>query len=218
MKAEVENMDRESAYFRLQLTRPETIAYALSDSPVGWAAYMLDKWQKWTDTRKRPFETVCNRDLLLTEVMLFLVTDSIATSIWPRPALHRNPERRLPSSTSTQSTASRHPGPSHVRPAQVGHRGYATLRIGAQGLLGGVEQHAQPPGGVGRHRRGGTEAEPGRRNAGRRGPQRGRGARQPCRTPQQQPSRRRCGGALHRETHYSASSRGRSRRRHSGPS
>src|SRR5439155_8739127 len=83
VKAKVENMDRESAYFRLQLTRPETIAYALSDSPVGWAAYMLDKWQKWTDTRKRPFETVYNRDLLLTEVMLFLVTDSIATSIWP---------------------------------------------------------------------------------------------------------------------------------------
>jgi pimeloyl-ACP methyl ester carboxylesterase len=82
-KAEVENMDRESAYFRLQFTRPETIAYALSDSPVGWAAYMLDKWQKWTDTRKRPFETVYSRDLLLTEVMLFLVTDSVATSIWP---------------------------------------------------------------------------------------------------------------------------------------
>lgn len=82
-KAEVENMDRESAYFRLQLTRPETIAYALSDSPVGWAAYMLDKWQKWTDTRNTPFESIYDRDLLLTEVMLFLVTESVATSIWP---------------------------------------------------------------------------------------------------------------------------------------
>jgi hypothetical protein len=38
VKAEVD-MDRESgAYFRLQLTRPETIAYALTDSPLGWAA------------------------------------------------------------------------------------------------------------------------------------------------------------------------------------
>ena len=34
VRAEVENMERESAYFRLQLTRPETIAYALTDSPV----------------------------------------------------------------------------------------------------------------------------------------------------------------------------------------
>jgi microsomal epoxide hydrolase len=83
VKAEVENMDRESAYFRLQLTRPETITYALSDSPVGWAAYMLDKWQKWTDTRNKPFESIYGRDRLLTEVMLFLVTDSVATSIWP---------------------------------------------------------------------------------------------------------------------------------------
>jgi pimeloyl-ACP methyl ester carboxylesterase len=83
VKAEVENMDRESAYFRLQLTRPETITYALSDSPIGWAAYMLDKWQKWTDTRERPFQSIYDRDRLLTEVMLYLVTDSVATSIWP---------------------------------------------------------------------------------------------------------------------------------------
>jgi hypothetical protein len=62
-KAEVENMDRESAYFRLQLTRPETVTYALTDSPVGWAAYMLDKWQKWTDTRERPFPSRMSFDL-----------------------------------------------------------------------------------------------------------------------------------------------------------
>jgi pimeloyl-ACP methyl ester carboxylesterase len=83
VKAEVENMDRESAYFRLQLTRPETVTYALTDSPVGWAAYMLDKWQKWTDTREQPFQSIYHRDRLLTEVMLFVVTDSAATSIWP---------------------------------------------------------------------------------------------------------------------------------------
>jgi pimeloyl-ACP methyl ester carboxylesterase len=82
-KAEVARMEQESAYFRLQNTRPETITYSLSDSPVGWAAYMLDKWQKWTDTKKRPFDKVYDRDRLLTEVMLFLVTNSVATSIWP---------------------------------------------------------------------------------------------------------------------------------------
>ena len=36
VKSEVEHMDSESAYFRLQATRPETITYALADSPVGW--------------------------------------------------------------------------------------------------------------------------------------------------------------------------------------
>lgn len=82
-RAEVETMDRESAYFRLQHTRPETLVYALSDSPVGWAAYMLDKWQKWTDTRQRPFTAVYSREQLLTEVMLYLVNDSVATAMWP---------------------------------------------------------------------------------------------------------------------------------------
>jgi pimeloyl-ACP methyl ester carboxylesterase len=83
VQTEVAGMDRESAYFRLQFTRPETVAYALTDSPVGWAAYMLDKWQKWTDTRERPFGAIYDRDRLLTEVMLYLVTDTVATSIWP---------------------------------------------------------------------------------------------------------------------------------------
>ncbi|GAB3434865.1 epoxide hydrolase family protein [Flindersiella endophytica] len=82
-QTEVELLDREFAYFRLQLTRPETIAYALTDSPVGLAAYVLDKWQKWTDTRQRPFEAIYSRDRLLTEVMLYALTDTIATSIWP---------------------------------------------------------------------------------------------------------------------------------------
>jgi microsomal epoxide hydrolase len=76
-------MERESAYFHLQFTRPETLAYALTDSPVGFAAYVLDKWQKWTDTRQRPFEAIYTADRLLTEVMIFLVTDSAATSLWP---------------------------------------------------------------------------------------------------------------------------------------
>jgi microsomal epoxide hydrolase len=75
--------ERESAYFKLQNTRPETIAYALSDSPVGWAAYMLDKWQKWNDPQEGQFDRVFGRDRLLTELMLFLISDSVATSIWP---------------------------------------------------------------------------------------------------------------------------------------
>jgi microsomal epoxide hydrolase len=74
---------QESAYFELQRTRPETISYAMVDSPVGMAAYIFDKWQKWTDTRTRPFNQIYGRDRLLTELMLYLVTDSFSTSIWP---------------------------------------------------------------------------------------------------------------------------------------
>jgi pimeloyl-ACP methyl ester carboxylesterase len=73
----------ESAYFAIQNTRPESIAYAMADSPVGTAAYILDKWQRWTDTRSRSITDIYGRDRLLTEVMLYVATDSFATSLWP---------------------------------------------------------------------------------------------------------------------------------------
>lgn len=99
VRAEVENMERESAYFRLQLTRPETVAYALTDSPVGWAAYMLDKWQKWTGASLRPFEEIYGDDRLLTEVMIFLATDTVATSLWPYAGFATEPFGLAPGQT-----------------------------------------------------------------------------------------------------------------------
>jgi microsomal epoxide hydrolase len=91
VEAEVEHIERESAYFKLQFTRPESLAYALEDSPVGWAAYMLDKWQKWTDVNERSFDEIYGRDHLLTEVMIFLVTDTVATSLWPYAGFAKEP-------------------------------------------------------------------------------------------------------------------------------
>jgi hypothetical protein len=80
---EAANMGRESAYAALQATRPETAAYALADSPVGFAAYVLDKWQKWSGPNTRPFPHVYGVDRLIAEVMVYLVSDSVATSLWP---------------------------------------------------------------------------------------------------------------------------------------
>lgn len=73
--------DRESggAYAHIQRTRPLTLTHALSDSPVGLAAWILDKWRDWTD---------CDGDLrnrftfddLLTVVTLYWLTGTIGTS------------------------------------------------------------------------------------------------------------------------------------------
>jgi pimeloyl-ACP methyl ester carboxylesterase len=93
VKAEAEVVKRESAYFQVQSTRPETIAYALTDSPVGWAAYMLDKWQKWSV----PFDHT--RERLLTEVMLYLVSESVATSLWPYAGFMLDPFSLEPGQT-----------------------------------------------------------------------------------------------------------------------
>ncbi|WP_435272177.1 epoxide hydrolase [Streptomyces parvulus] len=59
-----------AAYAKQQATRPQTIGYALVDSPVGLLAWTLDKFAEWTDTEDSPFETV-SRDRLLDNVTLY---------------------------------------------------------------------------------------------------------------------------------------------------
>ncbi|MDX3005473.1 epoxide hydrolase [Kribbella solani] len=59
----------EQGYADLQSTRPQTLAYALTDSPVGQLAWIAEKFATWTD----PAYAV-DRDVLLTNVMLYWLT------------------------------------------------------------------------------------------------------------------------------------------------
>jgi pimeloyl-ACP methyl ester carboxylesterase len=72
----------ETGYSSIQGTKPQTLAYALSDSPVGLAAWILEKFHTWSD---------CDGDLsrsfslddLLTNITLYWVTGAIGSSFWP---------------------------------------------------------------------------------------------------------------------------------------
>ncbi|MBZ9645888.1 epoxide hydrolase family protein [Streptomyces sp. PSKA30] len=66
-------------YAVLQATRPQTLAYALTDSPVGQLAWIVEKFQEWTDSRELPEEAV-DRDRLLTNVMLYWLTGTSGSS------------------------------------------------------------------------------------------------------------------------------------------
>ncbi|WP_206244954.1 epoxide hydrolase family protein [Novosphingobium terrae] len=68
-----------SGYAKLQGTRPQTIGYALADSPTGQAAWIYEKLGEWTDTSHQP-ETVLSRDEILDNIMLYWMTDSGASS------------------------------------------------------------------------------------------------------------------------------------------
>lgn len=68
-----------AAYAKQQATRPQTIGYALVDSPVGLLAWILDKFAEWTDTEDSPFETI-SRDRLLDDVTLYWLTRSGASA------------------------------------------------------------------------------------------------------------------------------------------
>jgi len=66
-------------YLKLQSTRPQTIAYALNDSPVGQLAWIAEKFKEWTDSQERPEDAV-DRDQLLTNVMLYWLTRTAGSS------------------------------------------------------------------------------------------------------------------------------------------
>jgi microsomal epoxide hydrolase len=72
----------EGAYFQMQSTKPATLSYALMDSPVGVAAWIVEKFHGWSDLGGRGIEAVYTKDQLLTNVMIYLVTGTFATSTW----------------------------------------------------------------------------------------------------------------------------------------
>ncbi|MEU8794812.1 epoxide hydrolase [Streptomyces sp. NPDC048643] len=69
----------EAGYAAIQATRPQTLAYALTDSPVGQLAWIAEKFRQWTDSGDRPEDAV-DRDLLLTDVMLYWLTGTAGSS------------------------------------------------------------------------------------------------------------------------------------------
>ena len=71
---------REGMGYNLQqASRPQTLAYALTDSPVGQLAWIAEKFFEWTDSTDRPEDAV-DRDLLLTNVMLYWLTGTAGSS------------------------------------------------------------------------------------------------------------------------------------------
>lgn len=72
----------DSGYQWIQATRPQTLAYSLNDSPVGLAAWMVEKFRGWTDPRT-DFETALGRDRMLANICLYWFTGSVGASFWP---------------------------------------------------------------------------------------------------------------------------------------
>ncbi|WP_050419199.1 epoxide hydrolase family protein [Bradyrhizobium tropiciagri] len=71
--------DWDSGYSKQQATRPQTLGYALTDSPSGQAAWILEKFWAWTDCDGHP-ENILGRDELLDNVMLYWVTETATSS------------------------------------------------------------------------------------------------------------------------------------------
>lgn len=70
----------ESGYSDIQGSRPQTLAYGLNDSPVGLAGWIIEKFRAWSDCHGE-IESVFTKEELLTNVMIYWVTQTINSSI-----------------------------------------------------------------------------------------------------------------------------------------
>ena len=67
----------QDGYRTIQATKPQTLAYSMNDSPVGVAAWILEKFYSWSDIKKNRLESVYSKDVLLTNIMIYLITSSL---------------------------------------------------------------------------------------------------------------------------------------------
>jgi pimeloyl-ACP methyl ester carboxylesterase len=69
-----------NGYFQIQSTRPQTLAYGLTDSPAGQLAWIVEKFNEWTYPGSELPEQAIDRDRILTDVMLYWLTGTAGSS------------------------------------------------------------------------------------------------------------------------------------------
>jgi pimeloyl-ACP methyl ester carboxylesterase len=80
----------ETGYQWIQGTKPQTLAFALTDSPAGLAAWIIEKFRTWSDCGGN-VETVITRDRLLANISFYWFTGAIGSSFWPYYAVRHRP-------------------------------------------------------------------------------------------------------------------------------
>jgi pimeloyl-ACP methyl ester carboxylesterase len=83
-------LKEETGYQWIQGTKPTTLAFGLTDSPAGLAAWIVEKFRSWSDN-DGDIETAISRDDMLTNIMLYWATGAIGSSFWPYYARMHSP-------------------------------------------------------------------------------------------------------------------------------
>ncbi len=83
-------LKEETGYQWIQGTRPQTLAFALTDSPAGLAAWIVEKFRAWSDCDGNP-ENAVSRDEMLANISLYWFTGCIGASFWPYYARMHGP-------------------------------------------------------------------------------------------------------------------------------
>jgi len=83
-------LKEETGYQWIQGTRPQTLAFGLTDSPAGLAAWVMEKFRAWSDCGG-DVESVFTKDQLLANISLYWFTGAIGSSFWPYYARMHGP-------------------------------------------------------------------------------------------------------------------------------
>ena len=78
----VREVQEETGYQWIQGTRPQTLAYGLTDSPAGLAAWIVEKFRRWTDCGGT-IESAVSRDRMLGNIAFYWFTGAINSSFCP---------------------------------------------------------------------------------------------------------------------------------------
>ena len=70
------------AYFRLQVSKPQSIAWMGAGNPVGQAAWILERFHDWSDLSVKTLDEASSKDRLLTNIMIYVMTNSFTSGAW----------------------------------------------------------------------------------------------------------------------------------------
>ncbi|MBD3678679.1 MAG: epoxide hydrolase [Rhodobacteraceae bacterium] len=121
-------VNEESGYTWIQATRPQTLAYGVTDSPAGLAGWIVEKFHAWTDNDGTP-ESAVDRDRMLANISLYWFTGAIGSSFWPYYARHRG-EWPVPDGAKVTVPFGYAAFPCEIRrpPRSIAERAYTDIR------------------------------------------------------------------------------------------
>lgn len=113
----------EGAYQHQQMTRPQTLAFGLNDSPAGLAAWIVEKFRNWSDC-DGDVENVFSKDELLVNLTIYWATETIASSFRPYYESAHNPNPRPWQRIDVPCAVAVFPGDLGVPPREWAERSY----------------------------------------------------------------------------------------------
>ncbi|MBN9489367.1 MAG: alpha/beta fold hydrolase [Alphaproteobacteria bacterium] len=109
-------LDDKTAYQRIQATRPQTLGVALTDSPVGLAAWIVEKFRDWSDCNGNPLSRF-SMDLLIDNIMVYWLTGTAGSATWLYRGAAEQKPRALPAGQKVSAPTGFAAFPADLAPA-----------------------------------------------------------------------------------------------------